>query len=115
MTWPTMSGRPALSCVACQSRVMVPALPTCVLVSAWAGAVHGMQARSSAPITAKVFIWLPPRPLEVRGGGKGSPRGELYARERTLAQGGAGRDAAGNQASVARDLAEVVQDGQERA
>src|SRR5215510_15091685 len=123
MTCPTMSGRPTLSCVACHSRVIVPALPIWVevpdrweAVGSWAelGAASSKSEQASdAPTAARVLMWTPPRPLEVRGGGKGSlPRAQR--REKGPSP-GAGRDAAGDEAGVARDLAEIVQDGQEGA
>jgi hypothetical protein len=74
LTWPTRRGRPALSCVTCQSRVMVPALPTCVLVSARAGAVHSVQASRVEPITVRGCLMVVSTPIRSPGWGKRFPR-----------------------------------------
>src|SRR5215471_7435410 len=125
MTRSTMSGRPALSCVACQSRVIVPALPTWVEVpDRWGvvgscaelGAASSQSEQASeAPKAARVLMWTPPRPLESIRRGERFPAEGSEPRERTFARSGAGCDAAGDEAGVARDLAEIVQDGQEGA
>src|SRR5262249_60928263 len=83
MTRPTMSGRPPLSCVACHSSVIVPALPTWVdvpdrweAVGSWADvgdASSKSEQASDAPKAARVLMWTPSRPLEVFDGGKSSP------------------------------------------
>src|SRR6266481_8712625 len=56
--WPTMRGRPLLSCVACQSRVMVPELPTMVVRSACAGPAPSQrqEASSAAAVAMPRFI-----------------------------------------------------------
>src|SRR6266508_572275 len=46
--WPTMRGRPLLSCVACQSRVMVPELPAMVVRSACAGPAPSQRQQTSS-------------------------------------------------------------------
>src|ERR1700687_3501391 len=58
ITWPTMRGRPLLSWVACQSRVMVPELPAMVVRSACAGPApsHRQQASSVAAIATWGFM-----------------------------------------------------------
>src|SRR5215469_7884231 len=100
MTRPTMSGRPALSCAACQSMVMVPALPTWVELpdrgeagGAWAelGAASSQSEQASdALIVARALMPTPPRSLEVPGGGKVPRRGLRDARkDLRLERGGA--------------------------
>src|SRR6266545_5534927 len=56
--WPTMRGRPLLSCVACQSRVMVPELPAIVVRSACAGPAPSqrLETSSAAAVTRRRLI-----------------------------------------------------------
>src|SRR5881409_1924660 len=56
--WPTMRGRPLLSCVACQSSVMVPELPAMVVRSACARPAPSQreQASRATPAAMPRFI-----------------------------------------------------------
>src|SRR6266545_1173404 len=56
MTWPASRERPALSWVACQSRVIVPALPTMVLRSACAEPAQ--SHRRMARTATLILIWM---------------------------------------------------------
>src|SRR5690242_13333753 len=99
---PTMSGRPLLSLVACQSRVMVPELPAMVTRSACAiSALSPRQpARTSAPPSLLATRTLVP-------GGDGDAIGGAGRADRLLeVDVVVGTDGAGDEAHALRgDLA----------
>src|SRR5215468_804747 len=62
---PAMRGRPFLSCVACQSSVMVPELPTIVVRSAFAGLelTVSREASSATPAATRDRLGVKTCPL----------------------------------------------------